>query len=113
MAVPKVSSGDCKATPRGCSEDFEASPRGVLGSSKEVESSSKVVENWVRSGCKVSQAHFLGIFSSSKKLSLRFSWDFLQYLKTDFLIIFFLVKKGGGPDFPMSTVFRFFDFLTP
>ena len=71
ITVPKVSSGDFKASPRGCSEDFkaspsgcsedfEASPRGVLGSSKEGESSSEVVEKWVRSGCKVSKAHFLG-----------------------------------------------------
>ena len=47
--MSKVSSGDSKATPRGCSEDFEASPRGVLGSSKEVENSSEEL----RSGLEV------------------------------------------------------------
>ena len=75
ITVPKVSSGDCKATPRGCSEDFEASPRGVRGSSKEVESSSKVVEKWVRSGCKVSKTHFWGkVFLWSKNHPGGFSW---------------------------------------
>ena len=66
--MPKVSSGDSKATPRRCSEDFEASPRGVLGSSKEVESSSKVVEKWVRSGCKVSKTYFLENFFYDQKI---------------------------------------------
>ena len=83
ITVPKVSSGDSKATPRGCSEDFEASPRGVLGSSKEVESSSKVVEKWVRSGCKVSKTHFLGkVFYDQKIIPVGFR-DFLNYPKAE------------------------------
>ena len=59
-ATPRGCSEDFKVIPRECSEDFEASPRGVRGSSKEVESSSKVVEKWVISDCKVSKTHFLG-----------------------------------------------------